>query len=392
MCQRPGANGPQSTAQSPEAAPLDDLGVLAREVANLQQRVEQDLSHLRAQLDAVRSKSGEPAAMVAHAGAAFAGLIRDVEPAALVGPIAERLVCWEPQVVSAYLRDTWRVDADRARGLQDAWREAGLVRVDGPGAITSVVAIGGARAELVCVTPDTYQQYRQQVLSNATSTQAWDGSSATPGDADLQHNAAELSRAYEALRASEQRFRSVAESANDAIISADGNGNIVSWNKGAQAIFGYAEADALGKPLTLVIPERFRTAHEAGIKRMNTTGESRVIGNTVELWGLRSDDTEFPLELSLASWMVGEDRFFSGILRDITSRKHTEEVLREQSALVQLLQDVAVASNEARSVDDALQACLDRVCAHTGWPVGHAYLLSDSDGEEMVPTAAVVSG
>ena len=64
----------------------------------------------------------------------------------------------------------------------------------------------------------------------------------------------------------------------------------------------------------------------------------------------------------------------------------TEEVLAEQSALVRLLQDVAVASNEARTVDDALQACLDRVCAHTGWPVGHAYLLSEQTGEEMVPT------
>ena len=107
-----------------------------------------------------------------------------------------------------------------------------------------------------------------------------------------------------------------------------------------------------------------------------------MIGNTVELWGLRSDNTECRLELSLASWTVGEDRFFSGIIRDITSRKHTEDVLREQSALVQLLQAVAVASNEARTVDDALQACLDRVCAHTGWPVGHAYLLSESDDEE----------
>src|SRR5450755_4200961 len=162
MCQRPGA----SAAESTDAAPLDQLGVLAREVANLQQRVEQDLGHMRAQLDAVRSTSGEPAALVAHAGAAFAGLIRDVEPAASVGPIAQRLVCWEPQVVSGYLRDAWRVDADRARSLQDAWREAGLIRVDGPRAITSVVALGGARSELVCVTPDTYQRYRQQLASS----------------------------------------------------------------------------------------------------------------------------------------------------------------------------------------------------------------------------------
>jgi PAS domain-containing protein len=256
MCQRPGANVPQLVTPALEQAPPDRLGLLAREVADLQQRVEQDLGHMRAQLDSVRASAGEPAALVAHAGAAFAGLMRDVEPAASVGPIAQQLVCWEPHEVSGYLRTAWRVDADRARGLQEAWRDAGLIRVDGAGAITSVLALGGARSELVCVTPETYQQYRQQLDPNG----ATDDQSADPQDADLRHNAQELSRAYEALRASEQRFRSVAESANDAIVSADGKGDIISWNKGAQAIFGYDEAAVLGKPLTLVIPERFRSA------------------------------------------------------------------------------------------------------------------------------------
>src|ERR1700730_3241610 len=110
------------------AAAADQLGELAREVASLQQRVEQDLGQMRRQLDAIRSASGEPAALVAHAGAAFAGLMRDVEPAASVGPLAERLVCWEPAAVNGYLHDAWRLDADRARGLQDAWRESGLIR------------------------------------------------------------------------------------------------------------------------------------------------------------------------------------------------------------------------------------------------------------------------
>ena len=327
---------------------------------------------MRVDLESVGFCAGEPAALLAHAGAAFAGLVRDVEPAASIGALAKRLVCWEPQVVSAYLCDAWHVDLGRARFLQESWRDAGLTRVDRIEGVTCLVSLGGAQSELVCVTPETYERFHvpaQAIVAN------------------LSDDEEELSRAYEALRASEQRFRSVAESANDAIISADGTGNIVSWNKGAQAVFGYDEAAALGQPLTLVIPERFRNAHEAGVKRMNTTGESRVIGNTVELMGLRSDGTEFPLELSLASWMVGEDRFFSGIIRDITGRKHTEAVLREQSALVHLLQDVAVASNEARTVDDALQACLDRVCAHTGWPVGHAYLLSEETAEKMVPTS-----
>jgi PAS domain S-box-containing protein len=358
---------PQLSGLNPVAA-RTETDALAREVAGVRQRVEQALSQMRAELETVRVRAGEPAALLAQAGATFAGLVREVEPAASIGALAQRLVCWEPQAVSTYLCTAWRVDAERARSLQTTWREAGLIRGDGSEGVTCVISLGGARSELVCATPEMYERFR------------------LPAQSGVAAGTEELSRAYEALRASEQRFRSVAESANDAIISADGAGNIVSWNKGAEAIFGYDEAEALGRPLTLVIPERFRLAHAAGVKRMSTTGESRVIGNTVELWGLRSDRTEFPLELSLASWMVGEDRFFSGIIRDITGRKHTEAVLREQSALVQLLQDVAVASNVARTVGDALQACLDRVCAHTGWPVGHAYLLSDDPGVGMIPS------
>jgi PAS domain S-box-containing protein len=364
----------------------DDSGSLAGEVASLRQRVEHDLGQMRAELESVRVRAGEPAALLAHAGATFAGLVRDVEPAALIGQRVQRMVCWEPQTVAAYLRDGWRVDAERARSLQVAWRDAGLIRADNPEDITCVVSLGGSQSELVCVSAETYDRFRVPLQSTNASSPLSSSYSPSPLEATLHDDTQELSRAYEALRASEQRFRSVAESANDAIISADGIGNIVSWNKGAQAIFGYEEADALGKPLTLVIPERFRSAHENGVKRMTTTGESRVIGNTFELWGLRSDGTEFPVELSLASWTVGDERFFSGIIRDITGRKHTEAVLREQSALVQLLQDVAVASNEARSVDDALQACLDRVCAHTGWPVGHAYLLSQEANDELLPS------
>ncbi len=364
----------------------DDSSSFAGEVTSLRQRVEQDLAQTRAELESVRLQAGEPGALLAHAQATFAGLVRDIEPAASIGQRAQRVVCWEPQLVAAYLREAWRVDTVRAHSLQVAWRDAGLIRVDSLEGVTCVVSLGGARPELLCVSLEMYERFRLPLQSTDASTQPTSGWSVSPEPATVATDTQELSRAYEALRASEQRFRSVAESANDAIVSADGTGSIVSWNKGAQAMFGYAEAEALGKPLTLIIPERFRNAHENGVKRMTTTGESRVIGNTVELWGLRSDDTEFPLELSLASWTVGDDRFFSGIIRDITGRKHTEAVVREQSALVQLLQDVAVASNEARSVEDALQACLDRVCAHTGWPVGHAYLLSEENEEEMIPT------
>jgi len=138
----------------------------------------------------------------------------------------------------------------------------------------------------------------------------------------------ERRRAEQALRASEERFRAVAETANDPVISADREGNIIHWNRGAERTFGYTAAEALGKPLTLIMPERFHAAHQQGIERYLATGAGHVIGRTVELAGRRKDGTEFPLELSLASWKTAEGIFFTSVIRDITERKRTEDVIR----------------------------------------------------------------
>jgi PAS domain S-box-containing protein len=138
--------------------------------------------------------------------------------------------------------------------------------------------------------------------------------------------------ADEALRESELRFRSVAQSANDAIIVAHGLGNIIFWNKGAQAIFGYEEAEVKAQPLTLLMPARYRDAHSKGLERLHATGQRKMIGKTVELHGLRKDGQEFPLELSVATWQSRQDTFYGGIIRDITKRKQAEEALRKAHA------------------------------------------------------------
>ncbi len=139
----------------------------------------------------------------------------------------------------------------------------------------------------------------------------------------------ERKQAEEALRESEIRFRSVAQSAIDAIISADSDDNIISWNKGAQAIFGHTEEEAKGKSLHIIIPERCRDAHKKGLERVNSTGETRIIGKTVELVGMRKDGSEFPLELSLSTWKIDKRRLYSGIIRDVTERKKAEEKLKQ---------------------------------------------------------------
>lgn len=130
------------------------------------------------------------------------------------------------------------------------------------------------------------------------------------------------------LQESEERLQAIMRSASDAIISIDESGHVALWNSGATEIFGWTEQEMLGETLTSIIPERFRDGHSEGIERVSGGGEHHVIGKTVELAGLHRDGRELPIELSLATWTVGEKRFFSGIIRDITERKRTEHALQ----------------------------------------------------------------
>lgn len=136
----------------------------------------------------------------------------------------------------------------------------------------------------------------------------------------------ELQHQSDELRATEFRFRSVFQSAADAIILADEAAKIVGWNKGAEHIFGYSEDEILNSPLQILMPESYREAHRAGFERFRVIGRSQVIGKTVELEGLRKDGTVFPLELSLASWRSGAATMFTGIIRDISERKRADEL------------------------------------------------------------------
>lgn len=124
---------------------------------------------------------------------------------------------------------------------------------------------------------------------------------------------------------SEMKFKSIIESAKDAIIVADFQGSIVQWNQGAQSIFGYSQEEILGLNISTIIPERFKKAHKDGMAAYRETRVPHVIGNTVELTGARKDGSEFLLEMSVGTWETEKGVFFSSILRDITERKMSEE-------------------------------------------------------------------
>ena len=164
----------------------------------------------------------------------------------------------------------------------------------------------------------------------------------------------ERRRIEAALSESEALFRAVSESAHDAIVTASSWDQIIKWNRGAERIFGYSEAEVVGQPLTLLMPPRFRDMHVAGMKRVSTGGESKVMGKPVEVFGLRKDGSEFPLELSLARWRVPQGYFFTGVMRDITERKRVERQLEDhQTDLEGKIHRRTVELEHARDAADA---------------------------------------
>lgn len=130
------------------------------------------------------------------------------------------------------------------------------------------------------------------------------------------------------LRLKEERYYAIAQSANDAIISINDKGIIVEWNFGAEKIFGYSESEITGKPLEMIIPPQYTEQHSHNVDRVIKGGEHHVIGKTVELTGLHKNGLEFPMELSLSAWETSTGKYFTGIIRDITSRKLAEDTLK----------------------------------------------------------------
>ncbi|MBI5583678.1 MAG: PAS domain S-box protein [Deltaproteobacteria bacterium] len=148
------------------------------------------------------------------------------------------------------------------------------------------------------------------------------------------------SRNLQLLRNSEEHFRAVAQTATDAIVSADSQGLILFWNGRAASLFGYSEAEALGQPVTVIIPDRFQERHCAAMERVRVTGIYHLVGRTLEATGRHRDGHEIPIELSLSEWESGGGVHFTAIIRDITERKKAEVALRQaQSRLEQQVQD-----------------------------------------------------
>jgi PAS domain S-box-containing protein len=165
-------------------------------------------------------------------------------------------------------------------------------------------------------------------------------------------------RAEEALRNSEARVRAILDTAVDAIVTIDARGIVKSLNPAALRMFGYGAHEVVGENVTMLMPEPYRSQHDRYLSNYLQSGQKRVIGIGREVLGQRKDGSVFPMELSVSEVVLGERRTFTGIVRDVSVRRRTEDRLRAhtqnvESAKARLQEQAEQLEQQARSLIEA---------------------------------------
>ena len=145
------------------------------------------------------------------------------------------------------------------------------------------------------------------------------------------------------LQSSDKRYRQIVGTALDAIVGMDSRGLVVDWNAQAEATFGWSRDEAMGQVLgQMIIPERYRAAHEKGLRHFLVSGQGPVLNKRIEITGLHRHGHEFPIELSISAMQWGQTHLFNAFVRDITERKRAELELKSAK-------EAAEAASEAKS-------------------------------------------
>lgn len=179
------------------------------------------------------------------------------------------------------------------------------------------------------IKPDGLERY-----VNAQAEVAFDEAGKPIRMTGILQDITERKRAEEALRESEEKFRSITTAALDAIVSMDELGRIYYMNKAGERIFGYTAEDVIGKDLhALLVPEKYYDAYKKGFGIFKAAGKGKVIGKVVEFSALRKDGTEFPVEISVSALRIQSKWHAVGVIRDITDRKKAEETRLEKERI-----------------------------------------------------------
>ncbi len=220
---------------------------------------------------------------------------------------------------------------------------------------------------------------------STTKVPMFDRGAQVSGIAGISRDITALKNSEEMLREQNERNRMILETANDAFIGMDPDGSITAWNPQAELTFGWAAEEVMGLRLCdTVIAPLYREAHAHGVEHFLTTERGPLFNRPIELVAVHRDGHEFPVEATVWPVRVAGACSFNAFARDISERRTAEEARKKEARLVQLLQSVTVAANRSSALDDTARICLDRICTHIGWPVGHVYLRADNSAEDLI--------
>jgi two-component system, LuxR family, sensor kinase FixL len=162
------------------------------------------------------------------------------------------------------------------------------------------------------------------------------------------------------LRAGEAHLRSILDTVPDAMIVIDDQGRVQSFSTTAERLFGYQANEVIGNNIKMLMPSPYRGDHDGYLARYRATGERRIIGIGRVVVGERRGGSTFPMELAVGEMRSGNQRYFTGFIRDLTERQQTEARLHElQTELVHISRLTAMgemASSLAHELNQPLSA------------------------------------
>ena len=171
------------------------------------------------------------------------------------------------------------------------------------------------------------------------------------------------------LASSEKRHRQIIETARDAFIGMDSQGTIVDWNAKAVATFGWSREEALGRTISqTIVPQRYREAHERGLRRYLETGEGPALNKRIEIAAVHRDGHELPIELTISAMPWGQAHLFSAIVRDITERKRAEKLQASEYGVSRVLA-------ESSSLVEAAPKIMQAICEGMDWDFSAMWML-----------------